>query len=94
VRTGDRLLFYTDGLLEARDRSGRFFRPDQQTDALRRPDLQAAADELLRRLRVHTCFGLEDDVALLLAELTLTDPGLWPAGLAVRPAEALAGRPA
>jgi serine phosphatase RsbU (regulator of sigma subunit) len=23
VRTGDRLLFYTDGLLEARDRSGR-----------------------------------------------------------------------
>jgi hypothetical protein len=94
VRTGDRLLFYTDGLLEARDRSGRFFRIDQQTDALRRPDLQAAADELLHRLRAHTRFGLDDDVAVLLAELTLTDPGLWPAAPAGRPAEALTGRPA
>src|SRR5580692_12000083 len=51
VRTGDRLLFFTDGLLEARDRAGRFFRLDQQIPALSRPDLQAAADELLDRLR-------------------------------------------
>ena len=43
VRTGDRLLFFTDGLLEARDRAGRFFRVDQQIQALSRPDLQAAA---------------------------------------------------
>ena len=47
VRTGDRLLFFTDGLLEARDRAGLFFRVDQQIQALSRPDLQAAADELL-----------------------------------------------
>jgi Stage II sporulation protein E (SpoIIE) len=53
VRTGDRLLFFTDGLLEARDRAGDFLRVDQQTDALRRPDLQAAADELLDRLRAY-----------------------------------------
>ena len=26
VGTGDRLVFYTDGLLEARDRAGRYFR--------------------------------------------------------------------
>jgi phosphoserine phosphatase RsbU/P len=76
VRTGDRLLFFTDGLLEARDRAGRFFRVDQQTDALRRPDLEAAADELLDRLRAHTRRRLDDDVAVLLAEFTLTDPGL------------------
>jgi sigma-B regulation protein RsbU (phosphoserine phosphatase) len=76
VRTGDRLLFFTDGLLEARDRAGRFFRVDQQTDALRQPDLQAAADQLLDRLRAHTRHRLDDDVAVLLAELTLTDPGL------------------
>jgi phosphoserine phosphatase RsbU/P len=53
VRTGDRLLFYTDGLLEARNRAGDFFRVDRRTDALRRPDLQAAADELLERLRAY-----------------------------------------
>src|SRR6266702_6141752 len=74
VRTGDRLLFFTDGLLEARDRAGRFFRVDQQIQALSRPDLQAAADELLNRLRAHTRRRLDDDVAVLLAELTLTDP--------------------
>jgi serine phosphatase RsbU (regulator of sigma subunit) len=74
VRTGDRLVFFTDGLLEARDRVGRFFRLDQQIEALRRPDLQSAADDLLDRLRAHTRHRLDDDVAVLLAELTLTDP--------------------
>jgi hypothetical protein len=68
-----RLVFFTDGLLEARDRAGRFFRLDQQIETLRRPDLQAAADELLDRLRAHSRHRL-DDVAVLLAELPLTDP--------------------
>ena len=87
VRTGDRLLFFTDGLLEARDRAGRFFRVDQQIPALSRPDLQAAADEVLDRLRAHTRRRLDDDVAVLLAELTLTDPGsaLQPAAPGQRP---------
>src|SRR6202034_927320 len=76
VCDGDRLIFFTDGLLEPRDRAGRFFRLDEQIDALRRPGLQAAADELLDRLRAHTRNRLDDDVAVLLAELTLTDPGL------------------
>ncbi len=79
VRTGDRLLFFTDGLLEARDRAGRFFRVDQQIQALSRPDLQAAVDELLDRLRAHTRRTLDDDVAVLLAELTLTESGPKPA---------------
>ncbi len=86
VRTGDRLLFFTDGLLEARDRAGRFFRVDQQIQALSRPDLQAAADELLARLRAHTRRRLDDDVAVLLAELTLTDPAVQPAAPGQRPA--------
>jgi phosphoserine phosphatase RsbU/P len=89
VRTGDRLLFFTDGLLEARDRAGRFFRLDQQTDALRRPDLQAAADELLERLRAHTRHRLDDDVAVLLAELTLSEPRRQPAAPGPRPAAAV-----
>jgi phosphoserine phosphatase RsbU/P len=79
VRTGDRLLFFTDGLLEARDSAGRFFRVDQQVQALSRPDPQAAVDELMDRLRAHTRLRLDDDVAVLLAELTLTDLGLQPA---------------
>src|SRR3984885_10006749 len=78
VSTGDRLLFFTDGLLEARDRAGQFFRLDQQVGALCRPDVNAAADELLDRLRSHTRHRLDDDVAVLLAELTLTDPGPQP----------------
>ena len=74
VRTGDRLLFFTDGLLEARDRAGRFFRLHEHIEALRRPGLQAAVDELLDRLRAHTRHRLKDDIAVLLAELTLTGP--------------------
>jgi len=37
--------------------------------------VQAAADELLDRLRAHTRRRLDDDVAVLLADLTPTDPG-------------------
>jgi phosphoserine phosphatase RsbU/P len=70
VSAGDRLVFYTDGLLEARDRAGRYFRLEDGLDALRQPDLEAAADELLGRLLAHTGRRLEDDVALLLFEAT------------------------
>jgi sigma-B regulation protein RsbU (phosphoserine phosphatase) len=68
VSPGDRLVFYTDGLLEARDRAGRHFRLDDCADTLHHPDLQAAADGLLGRLRAHTRRKLDDDVALLLLE--------------------------
>jgi hypothetical protein len=47
----------------------------QQIRALSLPDLQAAADELLDQLRVHTRRRLDDGVAVLLAELTLTHSG-------------------
>jgi sigma-B regulation protein RsbU (phosphoserine phosphatase) len=67
VGAGDRLVFYTDGLLEARDRAGRYFRLEDCLDTLRRTDLQAAADELLDRLLAHTGRRL-DDVAVLLFE--------------------------
>ena len=79
VRTGDRLIFFTDGLLEARDRAGRFFRLAEHIQTLRRPALQAAADELMDHLRAHSRNRLDDDVAVLLVELTLTSPGPGPA---------------
>lgn len=68
VSAGDRLVFYTDGLLEARDRAGRYFRLEDCIDTLRQPDLEAAADELLGLLLAHTGRRLDDDVALLLFE--------------------------
>jgi phosphoserine phosphatase RsbU/P len=75
VGVGDRLIFYTDGLLEARDRAGRYFRLDGCVDALRRPNLEEAADELLDRLVAHTGRKLDDDVAVLLFEAAPTAAG-------------------
>jgi hypothetical protein len=40
--------------------------------------VNAAADELLDRLRSRTRHRLDDDVAVLLAELTLTGAGPQP----------------
>jgi hypothetical protein len=68
VSAGDRLLFYTDGLLEARDRAGRYFRLEDCLDTLRHPDLQAAVDGLLDRVLAHAGRTLDDDVAMLLVE--------------------------
>ena len=87
VREGDRLVFYTDGLLEARDRAGRFFRLEDCADILRGPDLEAAADELLDRLVAHTGRRLDDDVAVLLFEAApsptaMADGTYAPAGTA------------
>jgi serine phosphatase RsbU (regulator of sigma subunit) len=70
VSAGDRLLFYTDGLLEARDPAGRYFRLEDCLDTLRYPDLQAAVDGLLDRLLAHAGRKLHDDVVLLLLEAT------------------------
>jgi phosphoserine phosphatase RsbU/P len=70
VNPGDRLLFYTDGLLEARDKAGRYFRLEDCVDTLRHPDPQAAVDGLLDRLLAHAGRKLNDDVALLLVEAT------------------------
>jgi hypothetical protein len=82
VHPGDRLLFCTDGLLEARDRAGRYFRPEDCLDTLRDPDLQAAADGLLDRLVAHAGRKLDDDVALLLLEVTSPPAGSEPGPVA------------
>ena len=70
VSPGDRVVFYTDGLIEARDRAGRFFQLSDNLGALRQASLETAADELLDRLRAHSGRKLDDDVAVLLFEAT------------------------
>lgn len=65
---GDRLLVFTDGLVEARDRTGRFFPLDDVAPALRTGAPAEALDGLLERLDAFTGRRLADDLAVVLAE--------------------------
>lgn len=65
---GARLLLYTDGLIEARDRRGRFFPLDDHTEGLNDPSLDLALDNLIDQLVLHAGAHVDDDLALLLAE--------------------------
>jgi hypothetical protein len=69
LKPGDRLLFYIDGLVETRDRAGRFFELDHQVAAaLALPDLGAAVKQTVRLLLEHSGDGPTDDVLLALGE--------------------------
>jgi serine phosphatase RsbU (regulator of sigma subunit) len=62
----DRLLVYTDGLIEARDANGQFFDTGTQVvAAFGASSLDDALDALLLQLRRHTGDALRDDVVLL-----------------------------
>jgi integral membrane sensor domain MASE1 len=74
----DRLLLFTDGLVEGRDRAGRFF-PLREVAAeiLDTEDLDQALDDLMTRYRRHVGGQVTDDIAILLAAwqlLRLPDP--------------------
>jgi hypothetical protein len=69
LKPGDRLLFYTDGLVETRNRAGRFLDLDDHVAAaLAAPDLHAAIRGVVRLLLDHVGDGLADDVLLVLSE--------------------------
>jgi phosphoserine phosphatase RsbU/P len=69
LKPGDRLLFYTDGLVETRDRAGRFFGLDDHVAAaLALPGLEAAVKGVVRLLLEHAGDDLSDDVLLVLGE--------------------------
>jgi phosphoserine phosphatase RsbU/P len=66
----DRLLLYTDGLVEARDGQGRQFEVDDRAAAelLAAPSLDLALDGLVASVLRHAGGRLDDDLALVLAE--------------------------
>ncbi len=75
---GARLLFYTDGLVESRNREGTFFPLQDCAEALSTDDLETALDRLLGRVVDHVGQPrVNDDVALVLVE---RQDGTRPAG--------------
>ncbi|MER8232731.1 PP2C family protein-serine/threonine phosphatase [Streptomyces sp. NPDC094049] len=68
---GDRILFHTDGLTEARDVSGTFYPLDERTDRLRHGTPAQALSLLGEDVHAHTSSaraGADDDSALLLLQ--------------------------
>ncbi len=65
---GDRLLLYTDGLVESRNHHGDFLPEDQIATALLAADCDQALDTLITAVHRHTGGHGHDDVALLLLE--------------------------
>jgi serine phosphatase RsbU (regulator of sigma subunit) len=69
LKQEDRLLFYTDGLIESRDRGGRFLDLDGRVAAaLSQPDLDTCVQQVAELLLQHTGHGLHDDLLLVVAE--------------------------
>ncbi len=71
LRAGDRLLFYSDGLLECRGLNSHTFIPsiEEFLDGLETLPADQVLDELLRRVRARREFGgFRDDVMLVLLE--------------------------
>jgi serine phosphatase RsbU (regulator of sigma subunit) len=64
---GDRLLFFTDGFVEARDHQGAFVELGSLVNELRASSFDDALPAVLRRLHA-TAGRIDDDVALLLVE--------------------------
>ncbi|MCW2669573.1 MAG: hypothetical protein JWO27_1470 [Frankiales bacterium] len=72
---GERLLLYTDGLVEARDPARRFADVHDLVAPLRTAsDLGKGLDEVLDSVQAWTDSGLGDDLALLAVELPSTTP--------------------
>lgn len=70
--TGARILFYTDGLVEARDVRGEFFPLDDYAAELGEGTVEEALDRLVGQLLAWGGQEMGDDLALVLAE---SEPG-------------------
>ncbi|MFC6062241.1 PP2C family protein-serine/threonine phosphatase [Streptomyces ochraceiscleroticus] len=69
LSANERLLLYTDGLIEALDPDGDPFPLDERVrEALTRPTLDDAVEALQDLLTAHTAAPLRDDLALMLCQ--------------------------
>jgi serine phosphatase RsbU (regulator of sigma subunit) len=64
--TGDLMLFYTDGIIEARDPAGRFYPLVERAELLRGRPPEAGLELLERELLAHVSAPVSDDAAMLL----------------------------
>ena len=67
LRPGDRLLLFTDGLIEARSPDGSFIDPTPFLARLAEAPFDTAIDGLLESVRSAAGHSLDDDLALLMA---------------------------
>jgi serine phosphatase RsbU (regulator of sigma subunit) len=67
-RPGDRLLLYTDGLVESRNHHGDFFPEDQIAAALAAAGCDQALEAMMAAVHRHTGGHGHDDIALLLLQ--------------------------
>ena len=77
---GDRLLLYTDGVIESRTPDGQFIEPVHIIQPMLRGDLKAGLDGVLTALRREIGSEPADDIALLAAEyrpLVQPQGGTW-----------------
>lgn len=77
LRPGDRLLLYTDGVTEARDRAGHFYPLAARVPVLAR-DPEGLVQAVWRDLAAFSGGGPRDDVALLLLSLDGAGPASGP----------------
>ncbi|MCU1488569.1 MAG: hypothetical protein JWN67_5315, partial [Actinomycetia bacterium] len=68
LSAGDRLLLYTDGIIEARDPSREFVDLASLVKPLGTGPLETVLDDILTTLRLRVGSDLDDDMALLVAE--------------------------
>jgi serine phosphatase RsbU (regulator of sigma subunit) len=79
LRSRDRVLFYTDGLIEARSPvDHEFLSLEALAGPLAQGPFDGAVEDVLRRLRVSVGGQLHDDLALLLTEFRDDDDPLHP----------------
>jgi serine phosphatase RsbU (regulator of sigma subunit) len=77
----DRLLLFTDGLVEARDAAGEFFPLEANLADLGELGLDDVLDELTSRVIAHAGGNLHDDLAVVLAERRPLADEATPAGV-------------
>ncbi|MFG3254106.1 PP2C family protein-serine/threonine phosphatase [Streptomyces sp. NPDC048172] len=63
---GDQMLFYTDGVTEARDSSNTFYPLDERAGLLKDTDPDAALEAVRQDIEEHVRSPLNDDAAMLL----------------------------